>query len=76
MDFINGVMIDSNFATFKSVEIINPFNLSKYLDGKESIVDVTKGRRANHLHTSATAHNWLANGTQREATLLSNSLLT
>ena len=40
LDFINGVMIDSNFETFSNVEILNPFNLSKYLDGKESIVDV------------------------------------
>ena len=46
LDFINGVMIDSNFKTFSNVEILNPFNLSKYLDGKESIVDVPKGRRA------------------------------
>ena len=40
LDFINGVMIDSNFKTFFNVEILNPFNLTKYLDGKESIVDV------------------------------------
>ena len=40
LDFINGVMIDSNFKTFSNVEILNPFNLAKYLDGKESIVDV------------------------------------
>ena len=40
LDFINGVMIDSNFKTFSNVEILNPFNLTKYLDGKESIVDV------------------------------------
>ena len=47
LDFINGVMIDSNFKTFSNVEILNPsptagfsLNLTKYLDGKESIVDV------------------------------------
>ena len=34
LDFINGVMIDSNFKTFSNVEILNPFNLKKYLDGK------------------------------------------
>lgn len=39
LDFINGVMIDLNFKTFNKLEILNPFNLSKYLDGKESIVD-------------------------------------
>ncbi|MBS4763803.1 MAG: Rpn family recombination-promoting nuclease/putative transposase [Brachyspira sp.] len=46
LDFINGVMIDLNFQTFNNVVILNPFNLTKYLDGKESIVDVPKGRRA------------------------------
>ena len=53
LDFINGVMIDLNFQTFNNVVILNPsptagfsLNLTKYLDGKESIVDVPKGRRA------------------------------
>ena len=53
LDFINGVMIDLNFQTFNNVIILNPsptagfsLNLTKYLDGKESIVDVPKGRRA------------------------------
>ena len=47
LDFINGVMIDLNFQTFNYVIILNPsptagfsLNLTKYLDGKESIVDV------------------------------------
>ena len=40
LDFINGVMIDLNFQTFNNVVILNPFNLTKYLYGKESIVDV------------------------------------
>ena len=40
LSFINAIMIDSNFATFKSVEIINPFNLSEKADNKESIVDL------------------------------------
>ena len=40
LDFINGVMIDLNFQTFNNVVILNPFNFTKYLDGKESIVDV------------------------------------
>ena len=40
LDFINGVMIDLNFQTFNNVVILNPFNLTKYLDGKESTVDV------------------------------------
>ena len=38
LDFINGVMIDLNFQTFNNVVILNPFNLTKYLDG--TIVDV------------------------------------
>ena len=33
-------MIDSNFATFVSVEIMNPFNLSEKAGNKESIVDL------------------------------------
>ena len=40
LSFINAIMIDSNFATFKSVEIINPFNLSEKAGNKESIVDL------------------------------------
>ena len=40
LSFVNAIMIDSNFATFKSVEIINPFNLSEKAGNKESIVDL------------------------------------
>ena len=40
LSFINAVMIDSNFATFVSVEIINPFNISEKANNKESIVDL------------------------------------
>ena len=40
LSFINAIMIDSNFATFVSVEIINPFNLSEKAGNKESIVDL------------------------------------
>ena len=40
LSFINAIMIDSNFATFKSVEILNPFNLSEKANNKESIVDL------------------------------------
>ena len=40
LSFINAIMIDSNFATFKSVEIMNPFNLSEKANNKESIVDL------------------------------------
>ena len=40
LSFINSIMIDSNFATFVSVEIINPFNLSEKANNKESIVDL------------------------------------
>ena len=40
LSFINAIMIDSNFATFVSVEIMNPFNLSEKAGNKESIVDL------------------------------------
>ena len=40
LSFINAIMIDSNFATFKSVEILNLFNLKDKIDNKESIVDL------------------------------------
>ena len=40
LSFINAIMIDSNFATFKSVEILHPVNLKDKIDNKESIVDL------------------------------------
>ena len=40
LDFINAVMISANMKTFKSVEILNPFNLKKNYNDKETIVDV------------------------------------
>ena len=40
LSFINAIMIDSNFATFVSVDILNPFNLSEKAGNKESIVDL------------------------------------
>ena len=40
LDFINAVMISANMKTFKSVEILNPFNLKKHYKDKETIVDV------------------------------------
>ena len=40
LSFINAIMIDSNFATFVSVDILNPFNLSEKANNKESIVDL------------------------------------
>ena len=40
LDFINAVMISANMKTFKSVEILNPFNLKKHYNNKETIVDV------------------------------------
>ena len=42
LDFINAVMISANMKTFKSVEILNPFNLKKNYSDKETIVDVTQ----------------------------------
>ena len=50
LSFINAIMIDSNFATFVSVDILNPsptagfsLNLSERAGNKESIVDFSKG---------------------------------
>lgn len=40
LNFINSVFKDSNFNTFKSIEILNPFNISENYDEKESIVDI------------------------------------
>ena len=40
LSFINAIMIDSNFSTFVSVDILNPFNLSEKAGNKESIVDL------------------------------------
>ena len=40
LDFINAVMISANMKTFKSVEILNPFNMKKNYSDKETIVDV------------------------------------
>lgn len=40
LNFINSAMNNLNFSTFVKVEILNPFNLQKYLNSKESIVDI------------------------------------
>ena len=40
LDFINSVMISADMKTFKSLEILNPFNLKKHYKDKETIVDV------------------------------------
>ena len=40
LDFINAVMISADMKTFNAVEILNPFNLKKHYNDKETIVDV------------------------------------
>ena len=40
LDFINAVMISADMKTFKAVEILNPFNLKKHYNDKDTIVDV------------------------------------
>ena len=40
LDFVNAVMISADMKTFKAVEILNPFNLKKHYNDKETIVDV------------------------------------
>ncbi|ADG70906.1 Rpn family recombination-promoting nuclease/putative transposase [Brachyspira murdochii] len=40
LDFINSIMINANMKTFRSVEILTPFNFKKNKNLKETIVDV------------------------------------
>ena len=40
LDFINSIMLDSEMKTFRSVEILNPFNYKENYENKETIVDV------------------------------------
>ncbi|WP_300756387.1 Rpn family recombination-promoting nuclease/putative transposase [uncultured Brachyspira sp.] len=40
LDFINSIMINANMKTFRSVEILTPFNFKKNRNLKETIVDV------------------------------------
>ena len=40
LDFINSIMLDADMKTFRSVEILNPFNYKENYEDKETIVDV------------------------------------
>lgn len=40
LDLINSFMKDSKFNTFKSVKVLNPFNLKEKASDKESVLDV------------------------------------
>ena len=40
LDFINSIMINANMKTFRSLEILTPFNLKRNKNLKETIVDV------------------------------------
>ncbi|WP_297276719.1 Rpn family recombination-promoting nuclease/putative transposase [uncultured Brachyspira sp.] len=40
LDFINSIMLDSGMKTFRSVEILTPFNYKDNYEDKETIVDV------------------------------------
>ena len=40
LNFINAVFKDLDFETFNKIEILNPFNIAKNYDEKESIVDI------------------------------------
>ena len=40
LDFINSTMIDANMKTFRSLEILTPFNYKENYQNKETIVDV------------------------------------
>ena len=37
LDFINSIMLDSNMKTFRSVEILTPFNYKENYEDKETI---------------------------------------
>ena len=40
LDFINSTMLDSNMKTFRSAEILTPFNYKENYEDKETIADV------------------------------------
>ncbi|KLI39651.1 hypothetical protein SZ52_11870 [Brachyspira hyodysenteriae] len=40
LDFINSIMLDSGMKTFRSVEILTPFNYKENYEDKETITDV------------------------------------
>ena len=40
IDFINTILLDSEFEPAADLTILNPFNLKAVLDGKESILDI------------------------------------
>ncbi|AEM22769.1 hypothetical protein Bint_2158 [Brachyspira intermedia PWS/A] len=40
LDFINSIMLDSGMKTFRSVEILTPFNFKENYEDKETIADV------------------------------------
>ncbi|MDO6993029.1 Rpn family recombination-promoting nuclease/putative transposase [Brachyspira innocens] len=40
LDFINSIMLDSNMKTFRSAEILTPFNYKENYEDKETIADV------------------------------------
>ena len=40
LDFINSIMLDSGMKTFRSVEILTPFNYKENYENKETITDV------------------------------------
>ena len=40
LDFINSTMLDANMKTFRSVEILTPFNYKESYEDKETIADV------------------------------------
>ncbi|AEM20928.1 hypothetical protein Bint_0294 [Brachyspira intermedia PWS/A] len=43
LDFINSIMLDSGMKTFRSVEILTPFNYKENYGDKETIADVQNG---------------------------------
>ncbi len=49
IDFINTILLDSEFDPVVDLKILNPFNLKEGLDDKESILDVKAENKAGRV---------------------------
>ena len=50
IDFINSVLIDSDFTPIKDVTIKNPFNIRKYPKDREIILDINATDENEHIY--------------------------
>ena len=59
LNFINSVMKNMNMKTFCKVEILNPFNLSKYINSKDFFGEIfVKKNIAEVLEKELSSRNW------------------